>query len=277
MIVRDFYSIFDVMRFPAGETHVEAKYQVPDGTVIVMADCRGFEQLGNLLTAAQICKQNGVKDLTWFVPYFPFGRHDRRRNPLDGMELTLAMEMVKDLNIVTLDPHSDVLGQMRHIPQAEVVRYLSTRPDYVYARIPDQAVFVIPDNGATKKAYTWLDPEDEFYQGLKKRDPRTGNLSGFGVQDCPPGTLNGKEVVIVDDICDGGGTFLGLLAEIRKDHTPKTVDLVVAHGLFTAGTKKMTDAFNKVINIGPAPWEDGVASFVTGVAYDDFFLRTTKV
>lgn len=97
---------------------------------------------------------------------------------------------------------------------------------------------MIPDAGATKKAYTWLKPDDRYIQGFKKRDRATGKLSGFGFMkdDDTPENLSEYNLVIVDDICDGGGTFIGLKEAMRKQTPPvwqpKSIELWVTHGMF---------------------------------------------
>jgi ribose-phosphate pyrophosphokinase len=73
----------------------------------------------------------------------------------------------------------------------------------------------------------------------KTRDVATGNISGFG---CSP-LGEAKKVLIVDDICDGGGTFLGLKGILPAD---VKCDIFVTHGIFSKGTKSLLSAFDTV-------------------------------
>jgi ribose-phosphate pyrophosphokinase len=69
----------------------------------------------------------------------------------------------------------------------------------------------------------------------KKRDPETGKLDGFSIYDYDPNpNSNGTELLIVDDICDGGGTFVGLAKKLREAGAKK-VHLFVTHGIFSKG------------------------------------------
>jgi len=96
-------------------------------------------------------------------------------------------------------------------------------------------------------------PHGEVHQGYKKRDPHTGDLSGFGVEGNPD--LHGKKVVIIDDICDGGGTFLGLGAEINRLGAYE-LKLGVTHGLFTKGMTALEDTFDVIMSMGhDVPWK----------------------
>ena len=68
----------------------------------------------------------------------------------------------------------------------------------------------------------------------KFKDPVTGIVSEIGSPDLNPELVKGKKCLIVDDICDGGGTFVGsakLLIEAGADR----VDLYVTHGIFSKG------------------------------------------
>lgn len=244
-----FTTMFTCRRYPAGESHTELELSaqaLPTQTVeriTIEAEITCFEDLGNMLTADQILRRNGVR-AQWFVPYFPFARHDRRNHSGDGFELGIALDMVKHIGIVIADPHSDVAGQLPHIPQSAAVECFRDA-----GLLPDDAVIVIPDAGATKKAYEWATTQlagVRVVQALKHRDTATGKLSGFEVL---ADDLGGAPCVIVDDICDGGGTFLGLAAELATKNAGPLA-LLVTHGLFTKGTDALCKAFDRIATFG---------------------------
>lgn len=250
-----FDDVFDVMRYPAGESHVSLRPGVAAESIeTIEAGARSFDDLAQIVTADRIMRRLGLS-VEWFVPYFPFARHDRRNHPGDGFELALAIEMVAELQIVIADPHSDVAGQLRHIEQADVVD--AFRRAGVFDNDP---VIVIPDAGAAKKAYGWAGEGATVVQALKRRDPATGALSGFAVlADDLDNDLGGRPCIIVDDICDGGGTFLGLAAELRAIHAgPLT--LAVTHGLFTKGLDDLLDVFDTIATFAPTERDERVVA-----------------
>ena len=59
----------------------------------------------------------------------------------------------------------------------------------------------------------------------------TGEINGFGVY---ADDLGGKDGVIVDDLCDGGGTFNGLAKKLKEKNVGKLY-LIVSHGIFSNG------------------------------------------
>jgi len=96
----------------------------------------------------------------------------------------------------------------------------------------DEITLVAPDAGATKKVDTVAKHFGglEVIQGYKKRDTATGAITGIGFM----GDVKGKDLLIVDDLCDAGGTFIGLGMKL-KDAGAKAVGLYVSHGIFSKG------------------------------------------
>ena len=111
-------------------------------------------------------------------------------------------------------------------------------------------VVVAPDAGAEKRAANVARCLNlPLCRAWKNRDLQTGNITGFGF-----GELPNKEKIralIVDDICDGGGTFVGL-AQILKEKV-SSLDLFVTHGIFSKGTKELKKYFNKIYTTDSVP------------------------
>ena len=106
------------------------------------------------------------------------------------------------------------------------------------------AVLISPDGGALKKIYS----TSKYLGGIpvvecgKSRDVQTGELSGFKVYE---DDLKGKTCIVVDDICDGGGTFRGLAKELRKKNAGDLV-LAVSHGIFSHGFEDLLSSYKKI-------------------------------
>ena len=76
----------------------------------------------------------------------------------------------------------------------------------------------------------------------KKRNVKNGKLEGFKVYE---DNLSGKDCLIVDDICDGGGTFIGLAEELKKKNAGHLY-LAVSHGIFNKGVDVLNKCFTKI-------------------------------
>jgi ribose-phosphate pyrophosphokinase len=134
-----------------------------------------------------------------------------------------------------LDPHSpvalEVLEKSTALqPDAFIAEVLE-----VFARTQgQQPVVVIPDKGATVRTSAILQRlghAGSVAACSKKRDSNTGKLSGFTLES---GDVSGRACLIVDDICDGGGTFSGI-ADVLRSHGATSVSLAVTHGIFSKG------------------------------------------
>lgn len=243
-----FNEIFDQMVYPAGEPHVRAKKEVlpelrslhPYFRPFIISPATDWNGIMAVAIADEVLKVNGV-EATFVIPYFPFSRHDRRNDHSDSSPVPWVLQLLEHVDAVTIDPHSDVSGVLPHFAQSEVVKSFAEQGIF-----ESDPVIVIPDAGAAKKAYSWIPKGMDYVQALKTRDVKTGALSGFQVIDSENvfNKSNGltRHAVIIDDICDGGGTFLGLAEELKKAGAQNLI-LGVTHGLFTKGIGVLLEKF----------------------------------
>ena len=171
---------------------------------------------------------------TLVIPYFPYARQDRVMQPCEAFSLKAVARLINGLGfdeVVTCDPHSDVtpalVENIRVIPQE---RLIAVPPEMLKTFRP---VIVAPDAGAAKKA-------SRVAQGFglsmvtasKVRDVQTGQITRTELQSSA--ALAGVDVLIVDDICDGGRTFIELAKALRERGAAR-VFLYVTHGIFSQG------------------------------------------
>lgn len=237
--------------FPGGERHVRLENlddyfngwdRFQDSASIdhveVLMDFRGSDDIVDLMLVTDAIRRlpfvtkNTVHTLV--MPYMPFARQDRAAEvgePHSAKVMGTVLNLLAYDNVVIGDAHSDVTGavvdNVRLVSQAKLVnRHLGGEI------VAGGWVLCAPDTGATKKVdqLAQLLKVVDVVQGVKHRDTLTGKLTGF---DCY-GDVSGKKVMIVDDICDGGGTFLGL-AQVLRDKGAVSVGLFVTHGIFSKG------------------------------------------
>jgi phosphoribosylpyrophosphate synthetase len=81
---------------------------------------------------------------------------------------------------------------------------------------------------------------------MKHRDIHTGKITHTEVPLSEARYYKDSKFVIVDDICDGGRTFIELAKAIREKVADAKIYLVVTHGLFTSGFDQLNIYFEKV-------------------------------
>lgn len=252
-LVLDYGDVFETMTYPAGEPHVRLKPSFLEDVAyrgydpFIVANASDWNDLMTIKIGDRILKDNGIST-TFVVPYMPFARHDRKNDTYDSSPVPFVLDLLASVHVITIDPHSDVTGIFPSFPQSEVVK-LYEQADL----FPLTSLVAIPDAGATKKVYSWFGGR-EVVQCLKNRDPKSGKLSGFRVVD--PGLVRDRHVVIIDDICDGGGTFIGL-ADVLLAHGARSLSLGVTHGLFTKGFDDLNKRFARIFTMDTCATPEG--------------------
>lgn len=250
---------------PGGEPFVtlpHETFRAADG-VFIDARIGSMDDFGILLAVLDALSEIPMSYRPYlFIPYFPGARGDRV-NHRDGTALAArmyaqALNQYDLTHVLVLDPHSDVT--------AAVVDNCTAVPiTEVLALLPPQRwdAIVCPDQGAEKRTAAAAKALgiDTIIPARKVRDPATGALSGFAVDKAAAEPIvNGNpNLLIVDDICDGGGTFVGLAerlrADLEPDHGRVSIDLFVTHGIFSKGilAVTMTNGVNRVFTTDSFP------------------------
>ncbi len=169
------------------------------------------------------------------------------------------------LDVYLYDPHSDVAPAL--IKNSEIV----TNQELVEIYDKENAVLIIPDAGAAKKAHKYAEWNPNIIESIhciKHRDLSNGKIT-LGVLN--PATCAGRHCVIIDDICDGGGTFIAIAKQLRdQGWNPLSMTLIVTHGIFSKGIAPLAEYFDQIIcsdslGVRVYPARPG---FVKQIAYD---------
>lgn len=178
------------------------------------------------------------------LPYIPYARQDRRMVKGDAFGLRIWADFLNSLNIdrvISFDAHSEVTGGViRNLVNFTQDQILSTSP-LNHDLITQGYTLVSPDAGAEKKIHDVakkLKPQLVVTMS-KERDVTNGNIIGIRLNG-DKSAVEGKRCLIVDDLCDGGGTFIAAAAEL-KAYGAASVDLWVTHGLFSKGVDNLLD------------------------------------
>ena len=251
---------FKAFTFKGGEPHIkiEDNYNSP---VDVMVTCRinSMEDLGLLMVAHDALLYSGWLNKRFlFIPYFPGARQDRRMVKGEPLTVKIYAEVINRMNwdgVKVFDPHSDVTPAVidrcvvedNHLFVRACLREITsiqpTSPSD-FSMWGKEFHLVSPDAGANKKIQKLARAcaTSAVIKCDKTRDVSNGNITGFEVYS---DDLEGKDAIIVDDICDGGGTFVGLAEELKKKNAGK-LHLIVSHGIFSKGFEKLERAFETI-------------------------------
>ena len=259
-------------KFPGGELHITDSW-IKDGTILqdntVICRIQSSDDLMKLCLFTDAFKRVFEKLPRLVIPYFPYARQDRVPAEGEALSVKVFANIINSLkypSVTILDPHSDVctalIENVEVLPQWNI--WGSQLVKWSAEDKLDNFDLISPDAGALKKIYKLQEYVGSsrcrnIRIGMKHRDTQTGKITGTSVDGQP---FN-KTGIIVDDICDGGGTFILLAKELNKVnnnpqiHFDSKLELYVTHGIFSKGVDELlknyriiytTNSFNTVYN-----------------------------
>ena len=244
---------YKVSRFPDGQQALDIINEsiAPDNQVaVIWTRINSFLDIELMISAKSALHNLGYRDIRLYVAYFLGARSDRKFKEGGSNYLKQVICPIINLQnfnkVVVLDPNSDVLeaclDNFEKIDNYQLV-------DYALGVLNDTSdlpiKLVSPDAGALKKIYSVSEHTGvkDIVIAAKVRDEE-----GHIVRTDVPGIDPNKPAsyVIIDDICDGGRTFIEISKTILQSSPTSRVFLVVTHGIFSGGFLTLWDNLNGI-------------------------------
>lgn len=192
-----------------------------------------FESESEIMHLAQLktlLANHGIS-ASLHMTYLPYGRQDKGISNDSTFAMHTFCNLIEHMGFTTvscMDPHSEFMSiyfgkYFKAIYPTELVKT-------VY-NLTSSNVLCYPDAGATLKYHSIYENYPNVC-GVKERDQATGNITSYKLV----GDVYDKKVLIVDDICDGGATFIALTKQLL-DNGATEVNMFVTHGVFSKGVK----------------------------------------
>jgi ribose-phosphate pyrophosphokinase len=198
-----------------------------------------FESEAELMHLAQLKELlslhgNRSRDFILQIRYLPYGRQDK----FVSNDSTFALRaFAKQLNalhftkVEIFDPHSSVA-----IEEIRNSKAIDPLPQIAKALVDTAGVTCFPDAGAAVRYGSAIGQLGKIVFA-KVRDQQTGEILGLSTED----SIRPTSYLIIDDICDGGKTFIEVSKALYAGGATE-VHLYVSHGLFTKGKQVLRDA-----------------------------------
>jgi ribose-phosphate pyrophosphokinase len=238
--------VINCFNFSGGECHVSIADIAIDGTVNISADLYNSDDVMRLIMTVDAIRQIiADANIHLKIPYFPYARQDRVCNfgeAFAAQVMTKLINSLKCASVTVYDPHSQVIEELLDncivITQAQIVEN-SQLGATIKAR---NLTLLSPDAGASRKTQQLSEKlkTDAIYC-TKVRDPKTGQIMTTQI----PKGVSGQDFIIIDDICDGGRTFIELAKTLQSAGANKLY-LYVTHGIFSKGLEVLKPYFSHV-------------------------------
>lgn len=251
--------------------HIGLRAEYDDGSMnafTIIARLTSFKDLELIICTVKTLRRIGIKSIGLEISYFLGARSDRNfylppQVSTDGIIRysnnylsEVICPIINNLNldwIMVLDPHSDVLGACLNnfIPKSnkEFIQWVARDICGVVSEKGQNSKYnlmlVSPDNGASKKIERLVKEigyNQEILQCGKKRE------EGKVIVDVPYTYNASRNYLIVDDICDGGATFIDLAIKLKTTHNLAVIKMYLAttHGIYSKGTKELAHYFEGI-------------------------------
>lgn len=231
----------EVVLYPDNQPQVKITAALAEGEeVAVVWPIRSSLDLLQLLLVSDALDRLFVVKKQLTIPYLLGARSDRLMQPNEAVPLKVISNLINSCGfqkVFIFDPHSEISIQLinNSIP--------ISNQKLVQSYLKDGAILICPDAGAAKKVSKYFEWNLRL-RGLtycaKERDLSNGNVS---LKVINPTACKDRNCVIIDDLCDGGATFIAIAKQIQ----PKHLTLIVSHGIFSKGFGELSKHFDEII------------------------------
>lgn len=253
---------FKTWKFPGGEMGVQfikeelllhSSHPLQPTAVDLFCRLSSSDDLMMLMLATDALKRAGVTLNSLRIPYMPYARQDRVTEEGGAFSLQVIGSIIDSLgfkSLVTLDIHSDVTNA---VFKNTIFRNV-VLDDQLTNFIDNKTALLAPDVGASKRVAraatkhnigSLMCFKERTQEGIKIIPPTREQLGKY------------DKIIVYDDICDGGATFITLAKAIEelfgKDKRPR-LELFVTHGIFSKGLTELFTYYDRIITTDS--WQD---------------------
>ncbi|MBV06237.1 MAG: ribose-phosphate pyrophosphokinase [Candidatus Woesearchaeota archaeon] len=238
----------EVKRFNDGEIYCKVKNSVRGCKVFVIQSTSNpvNENLMELLILVDALKRASAKEITAIIPYYGYGRQDRKAEPREPITAKLVANLLTKAGVdrvITFDLHVEQIQGFFDIP-VDNLEAIPQIAEYLLDKKIVDPIVVSPDVGGTKRAIRLAKLIDAPLAIIDKRRPAHGESKIMNVV----GEVKGKTVILIDDIIDTAGT-ISKAAEVMLEKGAREVYICASHAVFSgkAIEKLGSDAIKEVI------------------------------
>lgn len=238
-----------IQRFADREVFVEVQESVRGQDIFVIQPTSrpANDTLMELLVMIDALKRGSAKSITAVIPYYGYGRQDRKtapRSPISAKLVANLLTVAGASRVLTIDWHSGQIQGFFDIPTDNLtLAPLFCR--HIQARYKEKSVVIVsPDVGGLVRARIVAEPLGADMAIIDKRRSSPGEVGVMNLM----GDVKGRVCILVDDMVDSAGT-LCQAAEALKSAGATTIDAYISHGVLSGDALKKIDgsSLNRLI------------------------------
>ena len=232
---------YQKVRYPDGGIYA----QITDfSNPVITERINSYEDLFFVKSLKEACDYNDVEGVELNIPCMFQQQHDRRFHTNESFDLQIVADFINScgFNKVRIyHPHSDTTqGCIRKCHPVDNSKFITQ----VLSELPTKPILLSTDGGSFKwinKLADVIEFSGEVYGASKSRDAVTHKL----IQMIDRQDFEGGDVLVVDDLLVGGGTFLGLSAMLKERNVGKLF-LAISHITIPTPNKALEGAYERI-------------------------------
>jgi ribose-phosphate pyrophosphokinase len=198
----------EVFRFSDGEIQIRLNESVRGCDVfLIQSTCYPVnDNLMELLVMIDALKRASVKSINVVIPYYGYGRQDRKARPRDPITAKLVANLIETAGahrVITMDLHAMQIQGFFDIPVDHLLGVPILGQYYRTKRLPN-VVVVSPDHGGVVRARRLADYLNAPLAIIDKRRPEPNMSEVMNII----GSIEGKTAILIDDLIDTAGTMV---------------------------------------------------------------------
>lgn len=197
---------------------------------LIQSTFQPTDNLFELLLLIDAAKRASAYKIVVVIPYFGFARQDRKAKPRESIGAKMVADMLEIAGVsrvMTMDLHADQIQGFFNVPVDHLYASSIFIP-YIESLNLDNLVIAAPDMGGSKRAYayaTHLETPVVISHKTRSKANEIGNMTVIG-------DVEGKNVIIIDDMIDTAGTITKA-ADIMKERGAASVRVMATHAILS--------------------------------------------
>ncbi len=223
----------EIGQFSDGEISVQFNENIRGVDVfIVQSTVPPAENLMELLVMIDAASRASAARITAVLPYYGYARQDRKDQPRVAITAKLVANLITMAGasrVLTMDLHAGQIQGFFDIP----LDHLFAAPvmvEYIRNKELEEFTLVAPDIGSVRMARAFAKKLKVPFALIDKRRPMPNVSEIVNII----GDVDGRHVVIIDDLIDTGGTIVNAAVAL-KEHGARDVYVGCTHGVLSGG------------------------------------------
>lgn len=223
-------------QFSDGEISIDFLTSVRGKHVYLLSSPHSSDEIIKLILGINAAKLSGAKHITIILPYFPYGRSDKKdysRGSIGAKVMAQMFEECGATSVITFDLHADQIQGFFNIPVVHIEgKYVFN--DYIKSIATEDTILASPDAGGVKRVKRMCDMVNKKHSlGLTYIImDKTRNKPNEVEKITIIGDVKGKDVIIIDDMVDTFGSAEKAI-ECIMNNGAKSVRMIASHGILS--------------------------------------------